>query len=92
MDRLKQTLIIDIERYKTLPSREIVDRLYEIPEVLLAFSMYERRNQKLPFEPQTKEECAEIVQAIERVADWLSDGFHDQLVADLREIAGDIGG
>lgn len=75
-----------------LDPRELIDLLFGVPEVSQAFQLRANRRRPLAMDPSTDEEKAEIVEAIERVAAWLDDGFHQKLVDHLRDIAGDVGG
>jgi hypothetical protein len=85
----QQAIAVDMARHiaAALPPTAVTLKLWEIPGVELAFSMYERRRLPLAVDPETDAEKREIVEAIERVAKWLDDGFHEPLVAELREIA-----
>jgi hypothetical protein len=74
--KMKHTLAVDLSRFMTagLPPRAIVEKLFEIPEVYQAFQMRADRRKVPP------------VVILSDAADYLDDGFHDRLVADLREI------
>jgi hypothetical protein len=89
LTRIQRAIAVDLARYlgMGLPPSAVTLKLWEIPEVELAFSMYERRNLPLPIDPETDAQRQEIVDAIERVVKFLDDGFHDKLVAELTEIA-----
>jgi len=92
LSRVQQAIAVDLARFMAAgyPPKALALKLWEIPEVELAFSMYERRRLPLAVDPETDAEKREIVEAIERVAKWLDDGFHEPLVAELREIAGAV--
>lgn len=90
VSRVKEAMAIDIGRFSEarLPPAEIVARLFTIPELADAFHLLEARRRPLSSDPGTREEKMEIVDAINRVADWLDDGgFHEDLVDNLRVIA-----
>lgn len=94
LPRLKQTMALDLSRFMSagMPPRAIIERLMDIPEVGQAFHLRENRRRPLAIDPETDEQRQEIVDALERVAAWLDDGFHEKLVSELREIAEDVKG
>lgn len=87
--KIKATMAVDIQRFRDarMPSREIVDRLFEIPEVAQAFALRAHRRRSLPLDPSTDCERLEVREALNRVADWLGADFDQDLADRLREIA-----
>jgi hypothetical protein len=92
LKQLQRTIAIDIGRFQSagLPPKAIVTKLMEIPEVDQALHLYANRRRPLSLDPSTDADKQEIVDAIERVAAWLDDGFHEPLVEQLREIGGEL--
>lgn len=90
--RLKVTMAVDVDRGITggANGQKIVEMLLTIPEVSQGLHLRANRRASLPLDPSTDDEKREIVDAIERVADWLDDGFHETLVAELRGIAAEL--
>jgi hypothetical protein len=88
--RIQETMSVDIARYAEagLSGREIVSRLFDIPEVAQAFHL--RARGKLGIDIDTSEGQAIAAERIEWVADFLDDGFHEQCVGKLREVWGDL--
>jgi hypothetical protein len=74
LDRLKQTMAVDVARFAGLPGEAIVEKLMQIPEVEQAFRMRADRRKVPP------------AVILSDAADYLDDGYHEKLVADLREI------
>jgi hypothetical protein len=76
LDRIKETMAVDIARfqYAGLPPKAIVEKLLEIPEVYQALHMRADRRSVPP------------AVILSDAADYLDDGYHEKLVADLREI------
>lgn len=76
LTRLKQTMAVDLGRFMSAgyPPKAIIENLCEIPEVGQALQMRADRRKVPP---------AVILSA---AADYLDDGHHERLVADLREI------
>lgn len=90
LTNLKYTMSLDVGRFIAAqwPPRAIVEGLFEIPEVRQAFHLRENRLHPLAVDPGTDEQRQEIVDAHERVADWLDAGGSDERIAQkLREIA-----
>jgi hypothetical protein len=85
-------MAVDIDRGVAAGKRgrAIVAMLFDIPEVAQAFHLRANRRQALALDPETDEERKEIADALVRVADWLDDGFHEAIVAQLREIAAEL--
>jgi hypothetical protein len=92
--RIKGTMTVDIDRGISAGAdgQRIVDMLLAIPEVSQALHLRANRRAALALDPSTDDEKREIVDALERVAAWLTDGFHDKLVDELRGIAGELSG
>lgn len=92
LTKIKETMAIDVQRFVDagLPPKVIVARLFEIPEVEQAFRLRANRRQPLPLEPSTDAERMEVVEALERVAAWLNDDFHGELVEQLRAVAAEL--
>ena len=92
LGRLKQTMAIDLARGMSagMPPRALIDLLFDIPEVSQAFHLRENRRRPLALDPSTDEERREIVDALDRVATWLDDGFHEVTVSELRSIAEEL--
>lgn len=92
LTRMKETMAVELSRGITagIPPKALITLLFGIPEVEQAFRLRARRRQPLPVEPTTEADVQEIVEALNRVADWLSDDFHPELVDQLRGIAADL--
>jgi hypothetical protein len=76
LNRIKETMAVDIARFqrKGLSPKEIVEKLMEIPEVYQGLHMRADRRSVPP------------AVILSDAADYLDDGYHEKLVADLREI------
>lgn len=92
IDRIKETMAVDVSRFSKagMTGREVVDRIFDIPEVSQAFNLRANRRRPLAMDPTTPEQKLEIAEALERIAAWLDDGFHTKLVEELREIAAEM--
>lgn len=90
--KLKETMAVDLSRFidEGMSPRMVVERLMDIPEVGQAFHLRANQRQALPIDPSTVQQKQEVAEALERAATWLDDGFHEEIVAELREIAGDL--
>lgn len=90
--KIKETMAVDVQRFRDerLPSREIINRLFEIPEVAQAFALRANRRRPLPAEPSTDAERFEVIEALTHVADWLGSDFDEDIAERLREIAGEL--
>jgi hypothetical protein len=90
--RIKGTMAVDVSRFQAagLSPEAIVEQLFNIPEVEQAFHLRANRGRPLSLDPSTPAERQEIVDALERVAAWLDDGFHQKLVDELRGIAAEL--
>lgn len=90
--KMKVTMAVDLSRFMSagLPPRAIIERLFEIPEVSQAFHLRAHRGRPLALDPSSPEQKREIVEALERMAGWLDDGFHEALVEELRGIAAEV--
>lgn len=88
--RIQETMSVDIARFAEagLSGREIVRRLFGIPEVAQAFHL--RARGKLGIDVDTPEGQALMAERIAEVADFLDDGFHDDCVTKLREVWADL--
>lgn len=76
LTRIKATMAIDLARGMTagIPPAALVELLFNIPEVDQAFAMRADRKTVPP------------AVTLSDASDYLDDGFHEKLVADLREI------
>lgn len=88
--RLKRSMAMDLEQLMTarMPPQAIIERLFDIPEVAQAFHLAANRGCPLSPYPSSDEEKREIVDALNRAADWFDDGSHQDLVDELRVHAG----
>lgn len=90
--KIKRTMSVDVSRFTKagMPAEQIVERLFDIPEVAQAFHLRANQRQPLSRNPSTPDETREIANALDRVAAWLDDGFHERTVEELRSIACDL--
>jgi hypothetical protein len=90
LTRIKATMAIDLARFMTvgLPPKALIEKLFEIPEVAQAFHLRERG--KLGIDIDTPEGQAIAAERLNWVAKFLDDGFHVELVEQLRDIAGEV--
>jgi hypothetical protein len=90
--RIKGTMAADVDRGIAAGAGgpKIVDMLLAIPEVSQALHLRASRGRPLAMDPATDEEKQEIIDALNRVADWLSDGFHATTVDELRAIVTEL--
>jgi hypothetical protein len=88
--RIKETMAIDLTRFMAagLPPKALIEKLFEIPEVAQAFHLRERG--KLGIDIDTPEGQAIAAERLAWVAKFLDDGFHVELVEQLRDIAGEV--
>jgi hypothetical protein len=92
LTRVTSTMAVDVDRGISAGAdgRRIVDMLLAIPEVSQALHLRANRRAPLALDPATDDDRREIVDALNRVADWLDDGFHEATVAQLRSIAAEL--
>lgn len=92
LTRIKGTMAIDIDRGISAGAdgNRIVEMLLAIPEISQALHLRANRGAPLTLDPSTVDQKREIVDAVERVAAWLDDGFHEATVAELQSIAGEL--
>jgi hypothetical protein len=90
--RIKGTMAVDVDRGISAGAGgpKIVEMLLAIPEVGQGLHLRANRGRPLAMDPATEEEKREIVDALNRVADWLSDGFHERTVDELRAIVTEL--
>jgi hypothetical protein len=92
LNRIKGTMAIDVDRGISAGAdgRRIVEMLLAIPEVSQALHLRANRGSPLALDPSAVDQKCEIVDALARVANWLDDGFHAEIVAELQSIAADL--
>lgn len=88
---MKVTMATELSRGMThgLPPKALIELLFGIPEVAQAFHL--RGRSRLGLDIDTPEGQTLMAERIEQVADFLDDGFHEDCVTKLREVAGDLG-
>lgn len=84
--KLKRVMVMHLERSMAdqMSADAIIESLFDIPEVAQAFHLAANRDGRLSPYPSSDEEKLEIVDALNRVADWFDDGSHQDLVDELR--------
>lgn len=92
LTRIKGTMAIDVDRGISAGAdgQRIVEMLLAIPEVSQGLHLRANRTAPLALDPSTDDQKREIIDALNRVADWLDDGFHAAIVEELRGIAADL--
>jgi hypothetical protein len=90
LTRIKETMAIDLTRFMAagLAPKALIEKLFDIPEVAQAFHLRERG--KLGIDIDTPEGQAIAAERLAWVAKFLDDGFHGELVEQLRDIAGEV--
>lgn len=93
LTKMQTTMAVELSRGMTagMPPKALIQLLFGIPEVSQAFALRANRRRPLALSPQTDAETQEVVEELNRIADWLSDDFHAELVDQLRGIAADLG-
>lgn len=89
---MKQTMAVDIGRglRSGRSPAEVVEMLFNIPEVAEAMHMRAQGKRPLPMSLDTPEDRARALERMESVATFLDDGFHEPIVEGLRKVIGDI--